>query len=139
MDQTPKINVSILVLRDNKTLLGLLSDKWLFNGKKVYGSPGRDILFGETMGDAIKRNIKEDIDCEVTNYSIFCINANYEWGNHYIGIGATANIAGNPKLLHPDDWDTWEWFDLQSLPLNLLPELQYLLKCYREKKVNVSE
>lgn len=139
MNELPKVNVSILVTKDNHVLLGLLSNKWLYNGQQVYGSPGRDILFRETMGDAIKRNIKEEIDCDVIAHEVICVNANYEWGNHYIGVGATVRIEGTPKLLKPDDWEKWEWFDINSLPSNLLPELQYLLRCYKEKKVNVSE
>jgi ADP-ribose pyrophosphatase YjhB (NUDIX family) len=139
MNKFPKVNVSILVIRDGAVLLGLLSDKWLYKGKQVYGSPGRDIMFRETIGDAVRRNIKDEIDCDVTAYEVICVNANYEWENHYIGIGVTVRIDGTPKLLKPDDWETWEWFDINSLPSNLLPELQYLLRCYKEKKVNVSE
>lgn len=139
MEKFPRVNVSILALKDKKVLLGLLSKKWLHEGKQVYGSPGRELLFRETIGDAIRRNIKEEIGCDVTEYNIICVNANYEWGNHYIGIGATVRIVGDPKLLKPDDWERWEWFDINSLPSNLLPELRYLITSYKEKKVNVSE
>ncbi len=139
MEQHPRVNVSILVLRENQVLLGLLSKKWLHNGEQVYGSPGRDIYFQETMGNAIKRNLLEEIGCETIKYKIIGVNANYEWGNHYIGIGATATIIGEPKLMKPDDWERWEWFDLASLPTNLFPELKHLLTCYTSKKVTVSE
>lgn len=139
MNKIPKVNVSILVIKKSKVLLGLLTEKWMVDGKQVYGSPGRDIHFRETMGEAIKRNIKEEIHCEVTSYEIICVNANYEWGNHYIGIGAVAEISGEPEIVKPDDWQQWEWFDINSLPPNLLPEAKDLITCYREKKVNISE
>ncbi|HZE87857.1 MAG TPA: hypothetical protein VE090_06695 [Methylomirabilota bacterium] len=54
--QSPGINVDILVIKKSKILLGLLTKKWLHEGKQVYGVPGRDIKFGEKMGEAVRRN-----------------------------------------------------------------------------------
>ena len=76
-DKSPGINVDILVIRDNKILLGLMTDKWKYQGEKVYGVPGRDIRFGEKMGETVKRNIREEFDCNVARYELISINANY--------------------------------------------------------------
>jgi ADP-ribose pyrophosphatase YjhB (NUDIX family) len=138
-EKTPGINVDILVIREGKILLGLLSDKWCEPGKKVYGVPGRDIRFGETFGDTVRRNIKEEFNRKVTSYNIICVNANYALGNHYIGIGVVAKIDGEIKNLLPEDWDTWEWFDKDSLPENLFPATKNLIECYLQNKVNVAE
>ncbi len=59
----PKVNVDILVVKNNKLLLGLLTRKWNYEGKQVYGVPGRDIKFGERIGDTVKRNIQEEFGC----------------------------------------------------------------------------
>jgi ADP-ribose pyrophosphatase YjhB (NUDIX family) len=77
MTKTPGINVDILVIRDNKVLLGLMTEQWSYEGKQVYGVPGRDIQFREKIGDTVKRNIKEEFDCNVNGYNIICVNANY--------------------------------------------------------------
>lgn len=135
----PGINVDILVIRNNKILLGLLSDQWCEPGKKSYGVPGRDIRFGETFGDTVKRNIKEEFGCTVTSYKIICVNANYALGNHYIGIGVIAEMDGDAKLLLSEDWDKWEWFEKNSLPDNLFPAAKNLIDCYLQKKVSVAE
>ena len=103
----PKINVDILTTKGNKILLGLLTEKWNYQGRQVYGVPGRDIMFGEKIGDTVKRNIKEEFGCGVKSYKIVCVNANYALGNHYIGIGVVARINGEPKLLIPEDWEKW--------------------------------
>jgi len=58
----PKVNVDILIVKENKILLGLLTEKWNYRGKQVYGVPGRDVKFGEKIGDTIKRNIKEEFE-----------------------------------------------------------------------------
>lgn len=138
-NKSPRVNVDILVIKKNKILLGLLSKNWLFDDKQLYGVPGRDINFQETIGDAVIRNIKEEINCSVKSYKIICVNANYALGNHYIGIGIVAIITGEVKLLRPEEWDKWEWFDKNNIPQNLFPAAKNLIKCYLENKINVSE
>lgn len=139
IDKTPKVNVDILIVKNDKILLGLLTEKWNYQGKQVYGIPGRDIRFGEKIGATIKRNIKEEFDCNVTKYKIICVNANYELGNHYIGIGVVAEIDGEPKILIPEDWEKWEWFSKDKIPENLFPATKNLIECYLKNKFNVSE
>ena len=138
-EKSPGINVDILVVKEDKILLGLLTKKWNYQGKQVYGVPGRDIRFGEKIGDAVKRDIKQEFDCNVLKYEIICVNANYALGNHFIGIGVIAEIDGEPKILLPDDWEKWEWFTKDSIPDNLFPATRNLVKCYFDKKVNVTE
>lgn len=137
--QSPSINIDILVSKGNKMLLGLLTEKWNFQGKRVYGVPGRDIKFGEKIGEAVKRNIKEEFGCGVTNYEIICVNANYALGNHYIGIGVVAEIDAEPKNLIPEDWEKWEWFSENDISNNLFPAAKNLIDCYLQNKVNISE
>lgn len=137
--QHPKVNVDILIVKGNKVLFGLLTNKWNYQGKQVYGVPGRDIRFGEAIGTTVKRNIQEDLGCIVRSYKVFCANANYALGNHYIGIGVLAEIDGEPKNLIPEDWEKWEWFDRNSIPKNLFPATRNLIESYLKKKVNVCE
>lgn len=139
MQKFPNINVDILVIRDGKILLGLMTEQWNYKGRQVYGMPGREIHFREKMGDTIKRNIKEEFDCNVTKYKIISVNANYALGNHFIGIGATAEIDGVPKVLLPEDWVKWEWFDKNNIPDNLFPPAKNLIDSYLAKKITVSE
>lgn len=135
----PKINVDILVVKDNKILLGLLTKKWNYEGKQVYGVPGRDIQFGEKIGDTVKRNIFEEFGCNVTKYEIICVNANYALSNHYVGIGVVARIGGEPRVQIPEDWKKWEWFTQENVPENLFPATKNLVQCYFKKKFCVSE
>lgn len=135
----PKINVDILVVKDGKVLLGLLTNKWRHKGKAVWGVPGRDIRFGEKIGETVKRNIKEEFGCDVTKYEIICVNANYALDNHYIGIGVVAEMDGEPKLLIPEDWKEWRWFPKQEIPQNLFPAAKNLISCYLNNKFIVSE
>ena len=116
-----------------------MTKQWSYQGKQVYGVPGRDIYFGEKIGDTLRRNIKEEFDCNVTFYKIISVNANYALGNHYIGIGIVAEIDGEPKVLFPEDWEKWEWFDKDNLPKNLFPATKNLIDSYLKNEVTVSE
>lgn len=138
-ERIPKVSVDILIIRGGKILLGLLTPKWNYKGSRVWGVPGRDICFGETIGETVKRNVREEFGCNVTEYKIISVNANYARGNHYIGIGVVASIDGESKVMMPEDWEKWEWFDLASIPDNLFPPAKNLIKCYQRKKVCVSE
>ena len=109
------------------------------NGLQVYGFPGRDIFFGEKIGDTVKRNVKEEFGCIVETYNIFCVNANYEWSGHYINVGILVKISSEPQLLKPDDWEKWEWFDLNKIPPNIFPSAKYTIDSYLSKKICVSE
>ena len=129
-DNSPKVNVDILIIKRNKILLGLLTKKWAYQGQQVYGVPGRDIGFNEKISETVKRNVKEEFNCKVLTQKIICVNENFALGNHYIGIGVLAEIDGEPKNLMPGDWEKWEWFDKNSLPDNLFPPAKNLLECY---------
>jgi ADP-ribose pyrophosphatase YjhB (NUDIX family) len=135
----PKVGVAIIVIKDNKILLGLLSKKWLYEGVQVYGVPGRSIRFGEKIGETVKRDIYEDLGCNVTSYSIFSVNANYALGNHYIEVGVIAQIEGELINCVPEDWEKWEWFDIENMPKNLFPSAKNVIDCYVKKMVNIVE
>ena len=134
-----KISINILCIRDNKFLLGLLTKKWEYEGQQVHGVPGRDLKFGEKIGDAVHRNIQEEIGCKLISYKVIAVNENFVWENHYIGIGITAVIEGEPKLLYPDDWEKWEWYDADKIPTNLFPDAKNLIECFKSNKITVSE
>lgn len=138
-NKTPTLSVDILVLRDDKVLLGLLSEPWWINNQPTYGLPGREIHFGESFGDAIDRNIAEELECQLLSHSIIAVNANYALGNHFVGIGATATIQGEPKLMKPEDWQKWEWVSVNALPDNLFPPARNLVQSYLQHKVNIAE
>lgn len=117
----PKVSIDILVVNKNKILLGLMTKKWNYKNKQIYGVPGREIYFGEKIGNTVRRNIKEEFNCKVKKYNIICVNANYALGNHYIGIGIVAEIDDKPKNLIPEDWIEWKWFSKNNIPKNLFP------------------
>lgn len=138
-DEKIGLNVDLLIIRDGKVLLGQFSDKWKIDGKKPWGVPGQEIRFGESFGEAARRHAREEIGCELSRYVVFAVNANHALENHFIGIGVWAEIEGEPVNANPEDWDKWEWFDLNDLPVNLFPPAKNLINSFKHKKVCVEE
>lgn len=139
MNKIPKVNVDILIVKNNKILLGLLTEDWNYRGKQVYGVPGSDIHFNEKIGEAIERNVKEQLGCELIKYEIISVNANYALRNHYVGIGVLAEIKGEPQVLVPKEWGEWKWFSKDKIPDNLFPPAKNVIDCYLKCKFCVSE
>ena len=94
----PRVNVDILILRNGKILLGLLTKRWALQGRQMYGVPGRDVRFGEHIEETVMRNVWEEFGCNVVRQEVFAINANYALGNHYIGVGVLAEIDGDTEF-----------------------------------------
>ena len=135
----PHINVDVLIAKDDGVLLGLLSKEWLYEGKQVYGVPGRDISFNEKIVDCAARYVQEDLKCTIASHRVICVNANRAFGNHYIGIGVLVTLGSEPVISSSKDWEKWEWFDKNGLPANLFPAAKNLLECYKTGKFCVSE
>lgn len=137
--KAPIVSADILIIRNGKVLLGLFTKEWSYEGKPTYGLPGREINFGETFSQTIERNIEEELGCKLLDHSIIAVNANYAFDNHYIGIGATATIEGEPQVTKSKDWQKWEWFSLDELPTNLFPPAQNLINSYKSGAITVSD
>ena len=104
----------------------------------MLGVPGKEIRKGETISQAVKRNIREEFGCDVISYKIICVNSNY-YNGHFIGIGAIAEMDGEPKFLMKEDWEKWQWFEKDKFPHNLFPSAKNLIECYMNNKFCVSE
>lgn len=135
----PHVNIDVLITKNNKVLLGLLSEEWRYKGEKVYGVPGRDIEFGEKFIEAAQRDVAREFDGRITDYDIISVNSNRAYGNHYIGIGILVETEDKLDLSPSEDWEKWEWFSQDEIPNNLFPAAENLLDSYFKGRVCVSE
>jgi len=120
MDKFPHVNTDVLIIKDEQVLLGMPSEKWLQGKEKLYGLPGDDIRFQETIEAAVMRNLQDLFDAKLTSMTILGVHENFAFGNHYIGIGCLAAVNGALNLDKPsEDWEKWMWVSLDSLPKNL--------------------
>jgi len=130
------IGIDIIIQRNDKILLGKVSEKWKSN-EGEWGLPGSDMMFNEKFEECLKRNLK-GLGLELINYRIISVNNNFWLGNHYINIGIAADSEGEPKLLNKEDWTEWKWFDKNKLPEKLCPPAKLTLICFLENKITTS-
>jgi len=132
------IGIDLIVLRDNKVLLGKVSEKWKTpNGE--WGLPGGDVNFGETFRQTIERNLEKELGLKLKSFKIISINSNFWLDNHYINIGILVDVKGKEKLKNKKDWEEWEWFEFKKLPEKLCQPAKLTLKSFLEKKISVSK
>ncbi len=136
--KTIGVGVDLIIVRGNKVLLGRVSEKWR-TAEGEWGPPGGDLNFGETFQKAIERNLQKDLGMKFKSFKIVSVNNNFWLDNHYINIGVLAEADGEPEVKNKEDWERWEWFDLNKLPEKLCLPAKLTLRSYLENKVSVSE
>lgn len=126
--QGPKVGIGVIILKNNKVLLGKRKSN---HGKGSWSFPGGHLEAKEEFLDCAVRETKEETGLEIKNLEFAALtNDIYEEENkHYITIFIKAeHMQDEPKLLEPEKWENWEWFDYDNLPTPLFKPIENLKK-----------
>ena len=123
------VGVGAVILRDNKILL-LLRTKSPESG--CWTIPGGKVEFGETVEEAILREVQEEIGTEgriiaplgVTNHIL------KEEHTHYVSPRFLVSIIGEPKNMEPNSHSDMKWFSIENLPENVTMTTQKALAAF---------
>ena len=123
------VGVGAVILRDKKILL-LLRNKSPESG--CWTIPGGKVEFGETVEEAILREVQEEIGTEgriiaplgVTNHIL------KEEGIHYVSPRFLISIIGEPKNMEPASHSEMKWFPINDLPENVTMTTQKALAAF---------
>lgn len=123
------VGVGAVILRDNKILL-LLRNKAPESG--CWTIPGGNVEFGETVEEAILRELQEEIGTEgrilaplgVTNHIL------KEEGIHYVSPRFLVTIIGEPQNMEPHSHSDMKWFPVEDLPENVTMTTQKALAAF---------
>ena len=139
--QKPGVGVGIMILKDNKVLLGqrhldpLKADSNL-HGEGTWTMPGGKLHFQEGLKEAAKREVREETGLEVKNLELISISNDVVSDNHFVTIGfLCADFEGEPKAMELDEITKWEWFDLSSSPSPIFFPSAKIIKNYLDKKI----
>ncbi|MEZ4180371.1 MAG: NUDIX domain-containing protein [Candidatus Doudnabacteria bacterium] len=115
----PKTVVGVLVFKENKVLLGKRKKG---DGSNEYAGPGGSLRFSETFEECAIRKVKEETGIDVKNVKIVALTNALHWpGAHYVDIEAVAEWeSGEPKALDSEMIESWQWYDITSLPEPLI-------------------
>lgn len=112
------IGVGAVILNEQKQILMMHRGKEAQNEPNCWDKPGGGVEFGETREAALKREIKEEIDCEIKiirelNTVDHIIPAEKQ---HWISTNFLCEIvSGTPKIMEPHKCNELRWLDLDDI------------------------
>lgn len=134
----PGIGVGVMVIKDNKILLGLrnpdkIKDSSELQGQGTWTMPGGKVEFMEKLVDAAKRELKEETDLDAINLDLLCVSDDMSNTAHYVTICfIVKEYTGEVKTMEPDTILEWNWFDINNLPENLYKPSAQCIEKYKQ-------
>jgi 8-oxo-dGTP diphosphatase len=120
------VGVGALIFNDEGSLLLTLRGKQAKNEVGKWEIPGGAVEFGETIQEALKREIKEElgIEIEVVEMLQICDHIIPDEQQHWVSPTYICQITkGEPKILEPEKCDQIGWFSVEEameLPLSIV-------------------
>ncbi len=138
-----KAGVGVMILKDNKVLLGKRHDDpkkadSALHGEGTWTMPGGKIDFGETLEEAAAREVIEETNIKINQDKLKFISLTNERVSdaHFVTVGfLSEEFEGKPKVMEPDEITEWRWFALDKLPEKMYFTSAKILKNYSENMV----
>ena len=137
----PGVGVGVMILKDNKVLLGQRSFDPVKASSELHGEgtwtmPGGKLDFHEGLKEAAIREVFEETGIKIKDIEIISVSNEIIPDKHFVTIGFLCNdFEGEPKVMEPDEITEWQWFDLNNLPSKVFPPSAKILKNYSDKKI----
>lgn len=131
----PKIGTAIIILKDNRILLGKRKGN---HATGTWGTPGGHLELGEEVEKSVLREIEEEAGVSVKNLRRGPYTNDIFPGSekHYVTLWFIADYdSGEPTVKEPDKFEIWEWFEWNDLPRPLMLPIENLLKQDFDPKV----
>ncbi len=119
------IGVGAAIFNAKNELLIMKRGKKAKNEKGKWEIPGGSVEFNETIEDALKREVREEIGVEIRIIELLgvCNHIILDEKQHWIAPTFICKITkGKPKILEPDKCEKLEWFSInkaEKLPLSI--------------------
>ena len=112
------IGVGALIVNEKKEVLLLHRPATAKVEPNCWRKPGGSVEFGETREKALRREILEEIGCEMTSVRELRVYDHIlpDEKQHWLSIDYVATIKGTPTNLEPHKCDELRWFSIDDLP-----------------------
>jgi 8-oxo-dGTP diphosphatase len=132
-ENIPRVGTGIMIKRGGKVLLGNRKNT---HGDGEWSFPGGKLEYWESIRNCALREIKEECGVKVKNLVFQNVLNVKKYDRHFVAVGFLAEWkSGEPKVLEPDKFYEWKWFDLKKLPKNLFYATKLMIKGYKNKQV----
>ena len=138
MDKYIKVGIGVMILDNNKILLGHRCT----NGKDTGGIyepdswclPGGKQEYEETVYETAIREVKEETNLDIKNPRVYSVSDDFQPDRHFITIEMLTNeYNGELKIMEPEKQDEWKWFELDNLPNNIYTPSKKFIEKYIEE------
>ena len=133
----PRVGVGVLIQNDKgEVLMGSrlkpVKGEWCF--------PGGSLEFGESAYEGAVREAKEETGLAVNGLELISVIEEKRYiethGKYFVVIGFKAKkYQGEVKLMEPDKFKEWRWFDLNNLPDKMLEATELIIRNYKAGKI----
>lgn len=123
---------ALIINQDNQVLLIQRNAKWRDN-IWFWSQPWWTVELWESVQNAIKREIKEELWIDVQLLKYLCYtDTYYEKDSHWIAITYLAKIQSwEPKLMEAKKHSWLKWFDVDKIPDKITPRLKDAVETYK--------
>jgi len=141
LKKKPGVGVGVMILRDNKVLLGKRhsdpnkADSKL-HGESSWTMPGGKLEFKEELEDATCREAFEETGIRIhkEKLEIISVTNDIVEDAHFVTIGFLCQgFEGEPHVMEPDEITEWRWFALNNLPSPIFFPSKKIIKNFLNK------
>jgi len=138
MEKVIKVGIGVMIIDDNKILLGHRSATRKDTGgifePDTWTLPGGKQEYEETVYETAIREVKEETNLKIKNPIVFSVSDDFQSDRHFVTIEMIAKeYSGKLKIMEPTKEDDWQWFDLNDLPDNIYSPSRVFIEKYKEK------
>ena len=138
MEQIIKTGVGVMLLNDNKVLLGHRVNKAKDTGgiyePDSWTFPGGKQEYNETVLETAIRETKEETNLDLKELYVYTATDEFQPDRHFVTIGViSSSYEGELKVMEPDKINEWKWFDLNDLPKNIYTPSKNMIDEYKRR------
>ena len=141
INKKPGVGVGIMILKDNKVLLGKRHDDPEKADSELHGEgswtmPGGKLHFKEELKDAAFREVFEETGIKVNKEKLQIVSVTNDIVEdaHFVTIGFLCkSFEGEPEIMEPDEITEWRWFELDNLPKPIFFPSERIIKNFFNK------
>ncbi len=130
----PHVGIGVMIQNEQgQVLLGLRKGS---HGSGEWCFPGGHLEMGEGFFTCAQRETKEETGLDVDEFELISVSNETRYlesdGEHFLVLGIKAVYrGGEPKLMEPNKFLEWGWFDLDNLPDKLFQGTDVMIENFK--------